>query len=382
MLNLGLSVFRRVKAKHLLIFCLSIYILSDYFGVIKYFQQSSYDTEFVYPYHGDVLSLVSQLKSGNQPKIKPVYEHDYFLYKSCNSRCLSEDESHYTQLRLVFLVKSAIEHRDRRDAIRKTWGYERRFSDVSIRTVFLVGHSPYDANIEGNLDKESKKHRDIVQGSFVDTYFNNTVKTAMGLRWAVEHCPRSRFYMFVDDDYYISTRNLLRFLRNPINYPAYLQEDVISFDEEKLRQQIKQRHLSQLVDFDLPDDVRLFAGFVFQRSRPHRHKFSKWFVDIDEYPFDYWPPYVTAGAYVLSREALVDMYFTSYFTKMFRFDDIWLGLVASKARLEPFHSPEFHFYPKDHSRVSYYRFVVASHGFSDPQELISVWLKQKEAGNA
>jgi hypothetical protein len=33
---------------------------------------------------------------------------------------------------------------------------------------------------------------------------------------------QSRFYMFVDDDYYVSSRNLLRFLRNPINYPRYL----------------------------------------------------------------------------------------------------------------------------------------------------------------
>ena len=158
--------------------------------------------------------------------------------------------------------------------------------------------------------------------------------------------PKSRFYMFVDDDYYVSARNLLRFLRNPVNYPGYLQEDVITFDEEKLKEQIKSRHLNnveefgeesldpeeelgedsldpihlrhlnQLVDFDLPDDVRLFTGFVFPRSRPHRHKLSKWFVDLEEYPYDFWPPYVTAGAYVLSREALLDMYFTSYYTKV------------------------------------------------------------------
>ena len=27
---------------------------------------------------------------------------------------------------------------------------------------------------------------------------------------------------------------------------------------------------------------------------------------------------------------------------MFRFDDIWLGLIARKANVEPFHCPEFH----------------------------------------
>lgn len=373
---------RRLKAKHWLIILLSLYILSDYFGLIKYFGQSSYDSDFVYPYDGDVTALVAQLKSGNRPKDKPAYEHDYFLFKSSSDRCATDDGNHYEQLRLIFLIKSAVPHKDRRDAIRKTWGFEERFSDVPIRRVFLLGHAPHDVRLEAEVEAESKQYKDIVQGSFVDTYFNNTIKTAMGLRWAVEHCPKSRFYMFVDDDYYVSTRNLLRFLRNPVNFPGYLQEDVITFDEEKLRAQIKQRHLNQLVDFDLPDSVRLFAGFVFPRSRPHRHKLSKWFVDLEEYPFDFWPPYVTAGAYVLSREALIDMYFTSYYTKMFRFDDIWLGLVARKANLEPFHCPEFHFYPKDHSRVEHYRFVVASHGFSDPKRLAAVWQKQKEAGNA
>ena len=377
-----MAKLRLLKAKHWLILLLTTYLLCDYFGVLLYLRQSSYDTSFTFPLEGAVGPLVEQLKAGGHPAVPPVYQHDYFLYKSCSARCLAEDGRAYQELRGLFLVKSALGHRARRDAIRATWGFEGRFSDVPVRTVFLLGHAPDDVALEAEVEAEAREHQDIVQGSFVDTYFNNTVKTAMGLRWAVEHCPKSRFYMFVDDDYYVSTRNLLRFLRNPVNYPAYLQEDVITFDEEKLRDQIKLRHLNQLVDFDLPDDVRLFAGFVFARSRPHRHRSSKWFVPLLEYPFDYWPPYVTAGAYVLSRAALVDMYFTSYYTKLFRFDDIWLGLVARKAEVVPFHCPEFHFYPKDTSRVQHYKFVVASHGFSDPDFMKAFWLKQKEAGNA
>jgi hypothetical protein len=42
------------------------------------------------------------------------------------------------------------------------------------------------------------------------------------------HFFQSRFYMFVDDDYYVSTRNLLRFLRNPVNYPRYLGKNMIT----------------------------------------------------------------------------------------------------------------------------------------------------------
>ena len=46
-----------------------------------------------------------------------------------------------------------------------------------------LGHAPNDVQIEGEVEAESQEHKDIVQGSFMDTYFNNTIKTAMGLRW-------------------------------------------------------------------------------------------------------------------------------------------------------------------------------------------------------
>ena len=136
---------------------------------------------------------------------------------------MSGDESHYEELRLVFLVKSAIGYTDKRAAIRKSWGNEKRFSDV------LVGQSLTNVKLQAEIEAELRLHNDIVQGDFDDTYFNNTVKTAMGLRWAVESCAKSRFYMFVDDDYYVSNRNVLAYIRNSVNYPGYLEMDGCHF---------------------------------------------------------------------------------------------------------------------------------------------------------
>ncbi len=56
----------------------------------------------------------------------------------------------------------------------------------------------------------------------------------------------------------------------------YLEEPVLSFDdqqggeEEVVRDVRKGRQLKQLIDFDLPEDVKLYAGHVFH-SPPHRH---------------------------------------------------------------------------------------------------------------
>ena len=76
---------------------------------------------------------------------------------------MSGDESHYEELRLVFLVKSAIGNTDKRAAIRKSWGNEKRFSDV------LVGQSLTNVKLQAEIEAESRLHNDIVQGDFDDT---------------------------------------------------------------------------------------------------------------------------------------------------------------------------------------------------------------------
>ena len=221
----------------------------------------------------------------------------------------------------------------------------------------------------------------MVQGDFIDSYYNNTLKTLMGLKWAKQHCLNSRFYFFVDDDYYVSTRNVLRFLRNPVNYPEYLRNPTINFDDVRQMNRANNRKLNQLVDFDLPEEVVLYGGYVMFR-RPLRHWFGKWSVSIETYPYHKYPPYVTAGAYVLSNGALKKFYYGSMFVKSYIFDDVYLGILAKKLDIEPFHSDEFWFERKYPYNVKDYRYTVASHDFSDPHELERVWNQQKQAGNA
>lgn len=134
------------------------------------------------------------------------------------------------------------------------------------------------------------------------------------------------------------------------------------------------------MDYNLPDEIKFYAGYVFF-SAPHRHYTSKWYVTLAEYPYHLWPPYVTAGAYIVSQEALLDMYYTSFYTKHFKFDDVYVGLLAKKANIEPFHSEHFYFYKNKYPATNY-RFTVASHGYDDPEELVKVWREQKSLGNA
>ncbi|XP_044266636.1 beta-1,3-galactosyltransferase brn [Tribolium madens] len=335
-------------------------IILYYFGVFTHLFESEFKSYFQYPYDGDIEEFVQALRSNASPKVPPINTYNFHFAKSSPNKCKGVEN-----LRLVYLVKSAPGNFDRRIAIRGSWGYEHRFSDVEIRMVFLLGESE-DAIWQRKIQTESERFKDIVQANFTDSYYNNTFKTMMGFTWVVRFCPTARFYMFVDDDYYVSTKNLLRFIRNPTAYPNYLEP-------------AKQRRLHQF-DFDLDVNVRLYAGYVF-KSAPHRHRISKWYVSLSEYPYDMWPPYVTAGAYVVSREALLDMYYASFYTKHFKFDDIYVGLLAFKCKIEPYHCDQFYF-----NKVNYnledYKFMVASHGYGDPRELVNVWTQQRAKNNA
>ncbi|XP_044729452.1 beta-1,3-galactosyltransferase brn [Chrysoperla carnea] len=398
-------MFELYKCGTILIFII------EYFGIFVHLFEKDYYKEFNYPYHGDIHQSIQQLRQHEKVDIPPINFYNYSFISNCEKKC-TDSYNKYIRPRLVYIVKSAIDHFDRRLAIRKSWGYENRFSDVIIRTVFILG-TQHDSHLQERISKESQRFRDIVQGDFYDTYFNNTIKTMIGFKWAVNYCPLSKFYMFVDDDMYVSTKNVLRFVRNPTHYPDYLLEPIyvlqrqnrikrnvnlhLSNDSQHLNTKEltdldndnKMNNLSNLIisrlkrqvfDFELPSEVRMFAGYVFISS-PHRHKSSKWYITLDEYPYNMWPPYVTAGAFILSKEALFDMYYASFYTKHFRFDDIYLGIVAMKADIEPFHCEEFYFYKKQYT-VYNYRFVVASHGYEDTNELLRVWNEQKSAGNA
>ena len=69
----------------------------------------------------------------------------------------------------MYLVKSALSNVKNRNAIRKTWGYEKRFADVQIRTVFLLGSDVSSkSSVQANIDSENEKYHDIIQGDFID----------------------------------------------------------------------------------------------------------------------------------------------------------------------------------------------------------------------
>jgi hypothetical protein len=137
--RMGIRFTSRLKIKYMTVTVLAIITL-QYFGVFTHIFELDFYTNFSYPLEGDIQKYVLQLRNMETPDIAPINVYNYTFISSCNKKCRESD--YVGKLRLLYIVKSAVHHFDRRLAIRNSWGFEKRFSDVPIRTVILHGVDP------------------------------------------------------------------------------------------------------------------------------------------------------------------------------------------------------------------------------------------------
>ena len=88
---------------------------------------------------------------------------------------------------LMILIKSKVDNFKERLAVRKTWAQLDEYG--IIKRAFLLGRTnPSHEKIAHKLDEEITIYGDIVQQDFYDGYYNNTLQTLMGIRWAIDYC--------------------------------------------------------------------------------------------------------------------------------------------------------------------------------------------------
>ncbi|KAM7294201.1 beta-1,3-galactosyltransferase brn-like [Ixodes scapularis] len=335
---------RRVVTRTLLL--LAAFILLFYLslsGVLERLRETPY-SDYSYPPEIDLKYLLRSLKTGREPAAYRVQNHyERYVFKISN-----ELKCHVSQNRtsILIVVKSAVAHQSLRDSIRQTWGQEYRFKDVDLRRVFMVGVNANDETAQSALDDEHAHHGDLVQADFVDTYYNNTIKMMLSFRWVLEHCTDVQWIFFADDDYYVSAKNLVQFLQDSMNP--------------------RDRHL---------------VGYVYDEAAPYRAYLNKWYVSLSEYPFNRYPPFPVGGSIVMSMPALIELYHMARYTRQFRLDDVFLGIVARKVGLRPMHSDKFR--DKNQPKLPEdFVGIVAAHGVYDKYHMVQIWEQQKRLGHA
>ena len=268
----------------------------------------------------------SQATHGGKQEINTEIKYIHEPYSVCNGLVQHQPHS------LLILVKSDIANIAQRLAIRATWG---SINIPEIRVIFTLGTS---ADIRGFIIKEAKLYDDILQGDFPDTYANNIYKTVMTYQWIVDKCVNTSFYFFVDDDFFVNV-NLIH---------QYLKE-----------------HSSQVSPY-------LYTGKLITYNRPVRERKSKWFISVDDYPYEYYPPYLAGGSIIISANIAKWLRETFPYARYIFIDDSYLGIVANACRLVPSNEARISI---DYSAVEPERlkFMFSSHGYGNHVHLRRVW---------
>uniref|UniRef100_A0A1A8IRD1 Hexosyltransferase n=1 Tax=Nothobranchius kuhntae TaxID=321403 RepID=A0A1A8IRD1_NOTKU len=243
---------------------------------------------------------------------------------------------------LVLLIATEARQVEARNAIRQTWGNESIASDLGFIRLFLLGRKEGELGLlqQKMLQAESRRHHDIIQQDFLDSYKNLTIKTLMGMNWVAMHCPQAGYIMKTDSDMFVNTEYLIYKL---------------------LRPELKPRK-------------KYFTGNNMRGFAPNRNKNSKWYMPPELYPGEKYPTFCSGTGYVFSGDLARKIYHTSLTIRHLHLEDVYVGICLANIGVEPTPPPNGFLF--NHWRVSYssckYSHLITSHGFH-PNELLKYW---------
>ncbi|XP_074529001.1 N-acetyllactosaminide beta-1,3-N-acetylglucosaminyltransferase 3-like [Halichoeres trimaculatus] len=242
----------------------------------------------------------------------PAHIQDFLNYQHCRhfpmildlpDKCGGAAQS--SDVFLLLVVKSSPQSHDRREILRRTWAAERQQNGVWIRRVFIIGTrgSGFEKErLNKVLDLERNQYKDILQWDFNDTFFNLTLKQILFLEWMERNCPKARFLLNGDDDVFVNTNNVVKYLQS----------------------------------LEVNDGSKhLFTGHLIQHVGPVRESWSKYFVPVQVQESEVYPPYCGGGGFFLSGYTASVIYNMSKSIPLLPIDDVYMGMCLAKAGLSP-----------------------------------------------
>lgn len=270
---------------------------------------------------------------------------DFLLYMRCRTYPMLIDQPDVCGKKpfLLLVVKSLVQHFDRRQAIRETWGRAGVVANRTVATVFLLGSAlPMDflPDLQGMLVHEAEFHRDLLQWDYRDTFFNLTLKEVLFLEWFSQSCRHAQYVLKGDDDVFVNTFRVIEFLK------------------------------------DLPQNKSkdLFIGDVIRNAAPHRDQKLKYFIPKSVFDGQY-PSYAGGGGYLFSGSVALRLDHMSQQVALYPIDDVYTGMCLKKLGLTPEKHSGFKTFDIDKKYKStpcMYRSLMLVHSRT-PQELLTIW---------
>ncbi|KAG5846217.1 hypothetical protein ANANG_G00147450 [Anguilla anguilla] len=217
---------------------------------------------------------------------------------------------------------------------------------AAVCTVFLLGRAEQGVDQAAVLE-ESRRHGDILQWDFRESFFNVTLKELLFWRWfCPERLGAARYVLRTDDDVFVDVGGvlaLLRLHRGPA-HPLYL-------------------------------------GHAFVGTYPVRLWWNKYYVPQSLYHGGPYPPYLGGGGYLVSRETVRLLLGASASVPLFPIDDVYVGMCARVANVTAQPHPAFlpfEFAPS--LPPCTYAGVLVLHRL-EPQHLRQYWSFYKSQGH-
>ena len=288
---------------------------------------------------------ISNDMENGKPEINP---HN-IKYLINNGHKICKRESNEEILLLAFIPVLPDRFEERR-LIRSTWTDKSLFPEI--QHVFIMGNSTEDINLD--LKEENDMYGDIIQEEFVENYYNLTLKTLTGLKWASIYCPNAKFVLKVDDDVIVNSFSLIKYLKS---FNSSLTNSIL---------------------------CRVWKDPIVNRNES-----SKFYVSYSEYSGKIWKNYCDGPAYLITGDLVPKLYHRSLSVKSIRFEDVYLGVVAddlnaSYVNLTRSYSFKKHWYLDQVQRINHtkynLRYFIYVNGM---QEFITGWdiLKEKIVNN-
>ena len=198
---------------------------------------------------------------------------------------------------MIVIVHTLHEYVDRRYAIRETWAKVVSQSmwpnfphfKWRVKVIFSLGMSR-DESWNSAIKREAEKYGDIIQGDFIDSYRNMTLKSLLDLKWITQYCPKAKYFLKSDDDMIINFPHLFNILSS--------------------------MNFSNSIMGPLNVGSRTMRG-------------GKWRLTREEYPFYYLPIYESGSAYVISGDVVQSLYDSANYVPRIFIDDVYItGILA------------------------------------------------------
>ena len=202
------------------------------------------------------------------------------------------------QTEMVIIVHSSASFTDRRRAIRRTWGSvvnggewpHNRTIGLNLKLAFIFGLHK-DPAWNAHLRRENEELGDVIQGDFLDTYKNMTLKSLLGLKWVTEKCPSVKYLLKSDDDMFLNLPSLVRAVESSMPRRSILGP--------------------------------LCLGSPVSRV-------GKWGIPKSLFPFSRYPPYEAGSAYVITGDIITELFETSEYVPAIFIDDVYITGILGR----------------------------------------------------